>query len=236
MRLKVQRKWAKLWMQFSGLGPFGRIATRLAGWRVPAYKGRGYLARLHSAGYISPSASVYHTKLNLGKNVFIGDQVVIYQAKEGGEVNIGQGSKIHLGTIIETGNKGSLTIGCDSHIQPRCQFSAYAGSIIIGDAVQIAPYCAFYPYDHEFAHGKPIKEQPLRSKGDIVIDDDAWLGVGVIVLAGVHIGKSAVIGAGSIVTRDVPGRTIVAGVPARVLRHQKDAAVKAKDEERTLFQ
>jgi acetyltransferase-like isoleucine patch superfamily enzyme len=164
--------------------------------------------------------------------VFVGDQVVIYQAKNGGAVNIGKGSKIHLGTIIETGRRGSLTIGSDSHIQPRCQFSAYVGSIIIGDGVQIAPYSAFYPYNHEFAPGKPIKGQPLQSKGGIVIDDDAWLGVGVIVLDGVRIGKSAVIGAGAVVNRDVPDRTIVAGVPARVLKYQTELAAKAEDDRR----
>ncbi len=220
MPLKIQKRWAKFWMQFSGLSPFGRIATRLAGWMAPPYKGRGYLARLHFAGYISPSASIYHDQLKLGENVFVGDQVVIYQAKNGGAVNIGKGSKIHLGTIIETGRRGSLTIGSDSHIQPRCQFSAYVGSIIIGDGVQIAPYCAFYPYNHEFAPGKPIKGQPLQSKGDIVIDDDAWLGINVLVMDNVRIGKGAVIGAGSIVTRDIPAGTIAAGTPARILKNR----------------
>jgi len=222
MPLKVQKRWAKFWMQFGGRSTFGRIATRLAGWMAPPYKGRGYLARLHPAGYISPSASIYHDELILGENVFIGDQVVIYQAKEGGAVNIGKGSKIHLGTIIETGRKGSLTIGDDSHIQPRCQFSAYVGSIIIGNGVQIAPYCAFYPYNHGFDSNKSIKIQPVQTRGGIIIENDVWLGVGVIIVDNVHIGTGAVIGAGSVVTRDIPAGGIAAGNPARVLRYRNE--------------
>ena len=55
-----------------------------------------------------------------------------------------------------------------------------------------------------------------------MIDDDAWLGYGVIVLDGVKIGKGAVIGAGSVVTRDVPDETIAVGVPARVVKRRCD--------------
>lgn len=218
MFLKIfQRKWAEYWLKFGNVNPTGRIAYRIASWAAPPYKARGYLANLHPRGYISPSASIFHNNLDFDEHVFIGDRVVIYQAKKGGPVKIGKGSKIHLDTIIETGDGGSLTIGNDTHIQPRCQFSAYMGSIKIGAGVQIAPYCAFYPYHHGFAPQKPIKGQPLYSKGGIVICEDAWLGVGVIVMDNVRIGKSAVIGAGAVVTRDIPDDAIAAGVPARNL-------------------
>jgi acetyltransferase-like isoleucine patch superfamily enzyme len=50
------------------------------------------------------------------------------------------------------------------------------------------------------------------------VDDDAWLGVGVIVLSGVRIGKGAVVGAGAVVTHDVPDGAVVAGVPARIVK------------------
>ena len=61
-----------------------------------------------------------------------------------------------------------------------------------------------------------------QSGGDIVIDDDALLGVAVIVLDKVRIGKGAVIGAGSVVTRDVPDGAIATGVPARVVKMRSE--------------
>ncbi|MGB9716149.1 MAG: acyltransferase [Thermodesulfovibrionales bacterium] len=217
-------------MHYAGLGPFGRIATRLATWFVPPYKARCYLAYLNTNGYISPSASIFHDDLQLHNNIFIGDRVVIYKAKDGGAVKIGKGTHIHSDTIIETGSGGSLTIGDYTSIQPRCQFSAYKGSIVIGCGVQIAPNCAFYPYNHGFAAEELIKKQPLQTKGGIVIEDDAWLGFGVIVLDGVRIGKGAVIGAGSVVTHSIPDGAIAVGVPARVVKNRADIAINEDSE------
>lgn len=219
-------------MRFAGLNCSGRIATRLATWLVPPYKSRCYLSRLSSKGYVAPKASIVHRDLQLGDSVFIDDRVVIYQAKDGGPVKIGKGTHIHCDTIIETGSGGSITIGSDTHIQPRCQFSAYKGPISIGREVQIAPNCAFYPYSHGFAPDHPIIRQPLQTKGGIIIEDDAWLGFGVIVLDGVTIGKGAVIGAGAVVTRDVPSGSVAVGIPARVIRMRVDIPLNS-DTERT---
>ena len=216
--------WVRFWMRHADLSPLGRIATYLATWFSPPYKGRCYLARVAPQGYIAPDACIRHDDLHLGNNVFIGERVVIYQAANGGTVKMGNGVHIHRDSIIETGSGGSLTIGADTHIQPRCQFSAYRGSIEIGSHVQIAPNCAFYPYDHGFAPDELIAKQPLQTKGGIVIDDDAWLGVGVIVLDGVRIGKGAVVGAGSVVTQDIPDCAIAVGVPARVMKIRDDFA------------
>jgi acetyltransferase-like isoleucine patch superfamily enzyme len=205
-------------MRRAGLTRAGRLATWLATWGVPPYKARGYLAQLNDHGFVAPDANIAHADLRRGKHVFIGERVVIYQAYQGGPVEFGDGAHLHRDSIIETGLGGSVTIGARTHIQPRCQFSGYKGSIRIGEGVQIAPYCAFYPYDHGFDLGELISKQPIHSKGDIVIGDDAWLGVGVTVLDGVRIGKGAVIGAGSVVARDVPDYCIAVGVPARVVK------------------
>ena len=59
-----------------------------------------------------------------------------------------------------------------------------------------------------------------RSKGDVVIGNDVWLGLGSIILSGVTVGDGAVVGAGSVVTKDVPSFAIVAGNPARVIRYR----------------
>jgi acetyltransferase-like isoleucine patch superfamily enzyme len=208
-------------MRYAGLSLLGRPATRLASLFSPPYKGRSYLAHLAHRSYVSPKASIFHSRLQLDGNAFIGDGVIIYEAKGDGTVRIAKGVHIHRDCVIETGQGGSLSIGEDTHIQPRCQFSAYKGAIEIGCSVQIAPNCAFYPYEHEFKSGEPIKSQALKTHGGIVIGDDAWLGVGVIVLDGSRIGTGAVIGAGSVVKSEIPAEAIAVGVPARVIKYRE---------------
>ncbi|MDY2949120.1 MAG: CatB-related O-acetyltransferase, partial [Lachnospiraceae bacterium] len=60
-------------------------------------------------------------------------------------------------------------------------------------------------------------------KGNILVDDDVWIGYGVVVMSGVHIGQGAVIAAGAVVTKDVPPYSIVGGVPAKVIKYRFSA-------------
>jgi acetyltransferase-like isoleucine patch superfamily enzyme len=210
--------WIRYWMRFAGLNRFGRIATRLATWFAPPYFARCYLAWLSPRGYVAPGTIIHHTDLRLGTRVFIGERVVIFQDKNGGPAELGDSVHLYGDIYIQTGDGGSIKIGARTTVQPHCQFSAYKAPIQIGCDVQIAPRCAFYPYDHSFASGELIRKQPLRTKGGIIIEDDVWLGFGVIVLDGVRIGKGAVIGAGAVVTRDIPEGAIAFGVPACVVK------------------
>ena len=84
----------------------------------------------------------------------------------------------------------------------------------------MAACCAFYSYNHGYAAGELISSQALESKGPIEVGDGAWLGHGVVVLAGVKIGTGAVIAAGAVVVKDIPDHAIAAGVPARVIGHR----------------
>jgi acetyltransferase-like isoleucine patch superfamily enzyme len=213
-----KNRWVRFWMRYAGLSGFGRFATRLATWFALPHKASKYLAYLNPRGYIAPTATIHHSDLRMGANILIGDRVVIYQAEKGGPVEMGDQVHILRDAIIETGFGGYLTIGSGSTVNPRCQLNAYVAPIQIGRGVQLAPNCALYSYDHGFAPGEPIREQPLQTRGGITIDDDVWLGVGVIVLSGVHIGKGSVIGAGSIVTHDIPDEAIAVGNPARVIK------------------
>jgi acetyltransferase-like isoleucine patch superfamily enzyme len=217
---KKKRAWARFWMGHAGQSTGGRVAIRLASLFSPPYKGRNYLAHLTDRSFVSPKASLFHSRLQLDGNAFIGDGVIIYEGRGGGAVRIGKGVHIHRDCIIETGQGGSLSIGEDTHIQPRCQFAAYKGTIEIGRMVQIAPNCAFYPYEHGLESGKPIKGQALTTKGGILIGDDAWLGVGVIVLDGAEIGAGAVVGAGSVVKSHIPEEAVAVGVPAKVIKYR----------------
>lgn len=218
--------WTRRCMRYAGLSRFGRLATRLATWGTPPYYGRKYLAQLHPKGYISPQASIAHPDLQLGAHVFIGDRVTIFGHCDS-SVEIGNGVHLYGDMYIETGEGGRISIGPDTHVHVHCQLSGYHAAIRIGARVQIAPHCAFYPYDHDIRRGERITARRLTSSGDIVIDDDAWIGTGVIVLSGVSIGRGAVIGAGSVVTTSVPADAVAVGVPARVVRLRRDTAIHA---------
>lgn len=217
----IRNKWNRFWLNFAGRGAAGRLAYRLSALGLPPFYGRIFLAGMTRKGFISPKATIHHSLLSMGNYVFLGDNVLIYQDQEGGVVSLEDKVKLIGDTTIQTGAGGSCIIGAQTSVQPRCQFSAYKASIEIGNNVEIAPSCAFYPYNHGTAADLPIKAQPLQTKGGIVIEDEAWLGVGVIVLDGVRIGKGAVIGAGSVVSSSIPDQAIACGVPARVVRFRE---------------
>ncbi|MEO1428207.1 MAG: tetratricopeptide repeat protein [Cyanobacteria bacterium J06632_19] len=222
--------WKLFWMRFAGLSIPGRIATWLATWFAPPYWGRAHLSYYHSQGYVSPKADIYHQNLQFGANVFIGDRVTIYNDRDGGKVELGDRVHLYGDTCIQTGKEGTVKIGADTHIQPRCQLSAYKVPINIGCNVLIATNCAFYPYDHSMIPGQLIHLQPLKTSGGITVDDGAWLGCGVIVLSGVRIGKGAVIGAGSVVNQDIPDGAIAVGVPAKVVKMRADLTAKKESQ------
>lgn len=207
-------------MKFAGLSHLGRTACTIAGWgQQPSY-GRVPLARYGPCGYVSPSAKICHAELQLSKDCFIGDRVNIYQDRDGGAVSLSKDVHIHRDTTLHTGSGGAITIDANSHIQPRCQIVAYIGSIVIGRGCEIAPHCGFYAYDHGTTTGIPVRKQPMTSKGGIVLGDEVWLGFGVIVLDGITIGKDAIVGAGSVVIRDLPANCIAVGNPARVVKYR----------------
>jgi len=220
---KIKRKWARIWTRFAGTSPLGKISAWLAGLPTRPYYDRIQLSKIRNHGYISPRAQISHNHFSAGPHVYIDDRVLIFEdlsldPDDGGTVKCGDRVHFHRDTIVQTGLGGKLFIADDTHFQPRCQINAYKSDIRIGRHVEIAPNCALYSYNHSVEAGKDIGSQPVISKGGITIGDDVWLGVGVIVLDGVHIGNGAVIGAGSVVTSDIPENTIAAGVPAKVIK------------------
>jgi acetyltransferase-like isoleucine patch superfamily enzyme len=93
-----------------------------------------------------------------------------------------------------------------------------SGQVDIGNWVRIAHGASILSSDHEFKNRKmPIAKQELRL-GRIVIEDDVWIGAGAKILRGIKIGKGSIVGAGAVVTKDVLPYTIVAGVPAKVIK------------------
>lgn len=88
--------------------------------------------------------------------------------------------------------------------------------LTIGDRVSMAPRVILVLSSHPNA--SRIRSFAPTARGDITIEDDAWIGACAVILPGVRIGRGAVVGAGSVVTTDVPPLTIVAGQPARAVR------------------
>lgn len=110
---------------------------------------------------------------------------------------------------------GNISIGEDAFINYDCVFLD-CNRITIGREVQIAPRVQIYTATH------PLDSATRRSKQEfalpVVIKDGAWLGGGAIVCPGVTIGENTVVGAGSVVTRDLPDGVLAVGNPCRVLR------------------
>lgn len=96
------------------------------------------------------------------------------------------------------------------------------GRVVIGRNVSIAPSVVIVthsaPNNSALLSSLPEVRNRLMVHAPVHVEDDAWLGAGVVVLPGVRIGRGAIVGAGAVVTRDVPPFAIVAGVPARLVR------------------
>jgi hypothetical protein len=115
------------------------------------------------------------------------------------------------GPSIIIGNRVFLCRGCEFNIRKR---------IRIGDGCAIASGCKFIDHDHGI-EGERIDESPGPEK-EITLENHVWLGCNVVVLKGVTIGSSAVVGAGAVVTKDIPAGEIWAGIPARKISSRTD--------------
>ena len=116
--------------------------------------------------------------------------------------------------IISFGNCIKLEIGNFVSISQQVIFMLYVQ--------QYMNHISTYPFKVKVINICSIE---AYGKGDIIIDDDVWIGYGSIIMPGVHIGKGAVIASGSIVTKSVPPYTIVGGVPAAYIRNRFDKEI-----------
>lgn len=220
----LSEEWARWWLRYAGISRLGRMAIRIATVApLPYgtyYENNAGFTRLSTFGYVAPTVIIAHRNLQLGPRIFIRDHVSIVADLEGGPIDMGERVWIQNGCRLQTHRNGSIRIDHETYIGCYCEIMAALTAIRIGARVLVSSYCCFYSYDHGIAPGTRILDQCVTTKGDIVIEDDAWIGTRTIVLSGVRIGAGAVVGAGSVVTRDVPPGCIAAGNPARILRHR----------------
>ena len=137
-------------------------------------------------------------------------------------------SKILLGGLILEKRGNNTNIEHGAIFNNRCKLGANSGigincalygTVIIGEDVLMGPECQFWTGGHRFDRiDIPIGKQGTIGDKPIIIGDDVWIGARTIVLPGVKIGSHSVVGAGSVVTKDIPEYSVVAGNPAKVIK------------------
>jgi len=199
----------------------------LLGW-VPTALGIGlralfYRLMLRMDGWAGIENGVrlrFASHIRLGHRSYL-DQGVYLHACPGG-VEIGAGTLVMHGAVLHVYNfrglpHAGIRIGRDSLIGEYSVIRGQGG-VTIGDRVYTSPLVQIVAVDHVFDDpARPFVEQGITAQG-IIIEDDVWIGSGAVICDGVHVGQGAVVAAGAVVTEDVPPHTVVAGVPARVVR------------------
>lgn len=129
----------------------------------------------------------------------------------GKNVNIEKGADFGTGSGISIGNNSGLGVDC-----------CVRGPLIIGDDVMMGRWCNIMTNSHETSRTDiPMNLQGSKPKKAVIIGSDVWIGNRVIILPGVKIGNGVIIGAGSVVTKDIPDFAVVGGVPAKIIKYRK---------------
>jgi acetyltransferase-like isoleucine patch superfamily enzyme len=150
----------------------------------------------------------------IGKNVIFERGVMVFHPE-----NIEIGNNVYIGhnTILKGYYKNRMVIGDNTWIG-QCCFLHAAGDIFIGKAVGIGPYVKIFTSVHQEEElEKPVLWCDLDF-GKVIIKDGSDIGIGAIILPDVKVGKGVIIGAGSVVTKDIHDYEVWTGVPAKYLR------------------
>ena len=155
------------------------------------------------------------------KKIFIGDNVIIdsncvldAKGEDNEGIFIDDGVFIGRNSILSCKN-GSIYLKNQVNIGFNCEIMS-ASSVTVGEKALIAAYSYLIGGDHEFSlSNRAVLDQERKSIG-IELEEGVWLGAGVKVLDGVKIGRNAIIGAGAVVTKDIPENSVAVGNPARI--------------------
>jgi acetyltransferase-like isoleucine patch superfamily enzyme len=175
------------------------------------------LKRLYAHAYSRCSAGAFadfgpHSVLQPPVSVAGADRIRV-----GSGVWVGAGCWLH--SVGRTGDTVVLELGDGTNLAGNCTLAA-ASSIRLGAHVLLARGVYVADHAHAFAdRDRPVILQGIDRIAPVVLEDGCWLGENVVVCPGVRIGRNAVVGANSVVTRDVPERCVAVGAPARVIRH-----------------
>jgi len=158
-----------------------------------------------------------NSALVIGDDVFI-PRTIEVRGNDDGRIVIGDCVSIDSGARLQVAHGATLSVGDRVGIGPYNFFNAL-DDLTIGHDTMFGPLISINCGDHGTDRCSPMREQ-LGTYGPVTIGADCWVGSMVVVTKGVTIGDGAVIGAGSVVTCDVPEYTVAAGVPAKVIRER----------------
>lgn len=158
-------------------------------------------------------------QVQAGKNVYIGKHCAL---KGKSNIVLDDGVTVRPYAQIWSGG-GTVRIGRGSEIGERYRISI-ANSLEIGEKVLLSPNVYITDCDHEYRNiDVPVIEQGIVQKGQAVsIGDGSYIGINTVIVGNVKIGKHCVIGANSVVTKDVPDYSVAVGIPARVIKNIKN--------------
>lgn len=156
--------------------------------------------------------------LNSGGGDYIGLDVKFVNR---GIISLGDSVIIRPSTRVYAGNSKSLvSLGNGTEIG-ECSTISSNNRIIFGNDVLTGPHVFVADHNHEYENPLlPVSKQGVKCNAtdEVVIGEGSWLGTNVVVVGNVHIGKHCVIGANSVVTKDIPDYSVAAGIPAKVIK------------------
>ena len=160
-------------------------------------------------------------KIEIGSQSFIARGVSIVIRNFSSRVLIGQKVTLEKGVIINpAGEDCCIEIGEHTFIGPYTCIAG-PGNIKIGKLCLIAAHTGIVANNHIFSDPIEMIDYQGITRQGVVIEDNCWLGYGVKVLDGITIGEGSVIGAGAVVTKDIPPYSVAVGVPAKVVRSRQ---------------
>ena len=136
-------------------------------------------------------------------------------------IELGNNVTFMKNTYVYAHDGGKILIGNNFIINSNSQLGASFGKISIGNDCAIAPNCVLRASNHTFDDSDVPFMKQGHTYGEIIIEDDVWIASNCVITANTKIGKSSIVGAGSIVTKNVEPYSIMAGVPAKLIKKRK---------------
>ena len=136
-------------------------------------------------------------------------------------IEIGKNVNIMKNSYIYAHDNGSLIIGDSFSMNSNVQLGAAYGRIVIKNNCSIGPNCVLRASNHNFDNPEIPFNQQGHTYGEIILEEDVWVASNSVITANTTIGKSSIIGAGSVVTKDVEAYSVMGGVPAKLIRKRK---------------